>query len=386
MRLESPSCPASEVSPDPACPSPYHPPSAVDFSEAAAEAAAAELEDEEQQVRRASHGRRVSFGPVEQRLIPPRGSPAPAAFLSPATSAGLRLNDEPPPPGATISQLHLHPLDPISDDEDDTGSSSGSSSGDESVDDLETLACVGLMCASSGALEDHVGEHLAALVRSKEGGVAEEENTNEDEGDNNKENTQPGSTTTLLGVGASAAGSLVEEEEEQGGEDVQEPARLCVIVPEVVQKGSAFDLPELSLEALEQLGAWEAEDNARDDVAEAKARADSKARAALPRTFDLLQGVFGASGPCGMPLGVVLDRFCSTAAARRAVVGRGEAEDMLRALADAAPGYLTLAAGTPSSFSTSLSSSSKAMTVRISRANATAELRQKLKAIADKEA
>lgn len=204
-------------------------------------------------MRKSSHDKRVRFGPVTHRIIPAR----------------QRGNGT--PPARTLRVVE-------SDSEDE---------------DLETLACMGLMCPP--------------------------------------EPSEVFGLETLASV-SDCADDLLGDPSNTGKVDVAAEAFYT--------HDADGDLP-ISLEALETITCWEAEDAARDEESEATKAAEAKAVAMLPRTFDMLQSIFGLHGPCAMPRDKVVSKLKTTCSARTPV-SHEEVDAMLVALADAAPRYLRL--------------------------------------------
>eukprot|EP00873_Tetraselmis_striata_P017498 jgi/Tetstr1/437762/TSEL_026416.t1 len=139
--------------------------------------------------------------------------------------------------------------------------------------------------------------------------------------------------------------------------------------PQAETNHAGADLSGLSEETLQLLDAMEAADAAADPVADAAAAAKRRAAQALPRTFDMLQGLFGSSGPCGMPREQAISRL-QTTASRRIPTSATEVAQMLQALAEAAPHYLQLLSAEETA--------SKRATVRINRQQDMRALRRKL--------
>mmetsp|Transcript_28766 Transcript_28766/g.81004 ORF Transcript_28766/g.81004 Transcript_28766/m.81004 type:complete len:544 (+) Transcript_28766:1009-2640(+) len=146
-------------------------------------------------------------------------------------------------------------------------------------------------------------------------------------------------------------------------------------LPEVLRTPNSDGELPLSMETLEMLGEWERQDKARDSDAELQKAASAKAVSALPRTFDMLQMLFGSLGPCAMTLEKVVDRLETSCNARNPV-SKAEVHEMLHALASAAPSYLRLLKPGETS--------SRSAMVRINRKQDWLSLRKELTALASK--
>jgi hypothetical protein len=156
---------------------------------------------------------------------------------------------------------------------------------------------------------------------------------------------------TLIEVGegqsssSSSSDSSSSSSEDDTSEEECERVGMCLVPTSDVKKAEVVEVERdtmgLSDETLELLDAMEAEDAARDVVGDKVKAAERKATQALPRTFDMLQALFGSSGPCAMGREEAVTKLLVTAS-RRGPTSREEVLQMLETLANAAPHYLQL--------------------------------------------